>query len=217
MKRHKFEIIFGAVLVGLFLCFWFWHSPVTGKLTQEEINHYLAAIEKNAFPPAEKTETLARLRAWAEMDDGKSVYMINLLRNYDQLHHYAGTPDFQGTPEQSNKIYEEKAVPFLIMRGSYPMFIGRPQGKNILGFEPALNDWSEVLLVRYRDRRAFLSLVADPQYAPIMPYKLMATQINLIPNTASALIPDMRLIIGGTFLLLFLAVGWIRAARLRRQ
>jgi hypothetical protein len=90
------------------------------------------------------------------------------------------------------------------------MFLGRPQGKNIVGFEPALNDWSEVLIVRYRDRRAFLSLLADPTYVPVMPYKLMATQLNLVPNSGVAEIPDMRWIVGGFLLLLFLAVGWFR-------
>jgi hypothetical protein len=183
MKRHKFEIIFGAVLIVLFIFFWFWNSPLTGKLTQEEINHYLGAIEKGAFPPGEKVEVLARLRAWADNDDGKPVYMLNLMRNYDQLHHYPGAPDFQGTPKQSNKIYEKKAVPLLLKRGCYPVFMGKPQGKNLVGFEPALNDWHEVLIVRYRDRRAFMSFLADPQYVPVMPYKLMASQLNLVPNT----------------------------------
>jgi hypothetical protein len=213
MKTHKFEIIFGAVLIVLFLCFWFWHSPLTSKITKEEINHYLGIIEKSAFPPGEKAETLTRLRAWAESDDGNPVFMLNLMRNYPGLKHYPGAPNFHGTPEQSNKLYEKAAVPLLLKRGSYPMFLGRPQGKNIVGFEPALNDWSEVLIVRYRDRRAFLSLLADPTYVPVMPYKLIATQLNLIPNSGVAEIPDMRWIVGGFLLLLFLAMGWFRAER----
>ena len=212
MKKYKIEIILGAVFTGLFMCFWFWHSPVTGKLTQDEINHYMGVIEKNAFPPSEKVEVLRRLRRWAENDDGEPVFMLNLMRDYDQLHRYPGTPDFQGTPEQSNKFYEKNAVPLLIERGSYPLFFGKPQGENIVGFEPGLSDWSEVLIVRYRDRRAFLSLVADPRYGPIMPYKLMATQLNLIPNTGKAVIPDMRLIVGAVLLVVFLAVGWVKAA-----
>jgi hypothetical protein len=217
MKSHKFELIFGAIIIVFFLCFWFWHSPIIGKLTQEEINHYLGVIEKSAFPPEEKTEALARLRAWAESDDGNPVFMLNLMRNYPQLQRYPGSPDFQGTPEQSNKLYEKAAVPLLLKRGSYPMFFGKPQGKNIMGFEPGLNNWSEVLIVRYRDRRAFLSLLADPKYVPVMPYKLMATQLNLIPNSGVAEIPDMRWMVGGFLLLIFLGVGWVRAARLKPQ
>jgi len=218
MKTNRFEIIFGVILLSLFLWFFFWVSPATSKLTTGEISRFLETIQKqNAFPPEEKQETLSRLRNWAESDDGKPVYMLNLMRNYKNLYHYPGTPNFQGTTEQSNKIYEKNAVPLLIERGCYPMFLGRPQGKNIVGLEPALNDWSEILIVRYRDRRAFLSLIADPKYGPIMPYKLMASQLNLIPNSGELLIPDMRWIVGGVLLMLFLTVGWIRAARKNQQ
>ena len=35
-------IIFGAVLLVLYLIFWAWHSPWAGKLTNAEIDHYLA-------------------------------------------------------------------------------------------------------------------------------------------------------------------------------
>src|SRR5215213_6933045 len=47
----------------------------------------------------------ARLRAWAEADDGKPVYMLNLMRYYDELRPFPGAPDFQGSPEESNTLY----------------------------------------------------------------------------------------------------------------
>ena len=50
-----FEIIFGVVLLGLFLAFWFWHSPIRGKLTREEIDRYLGAAEKLPLPAGEMT------------------------------------------------------------------------------------------------------------------------------------------------------------------
>jgi hypothetical protein len=213
MKRHKLEII----LVGLFLAFWFCHSPIADKLTKDEINRYLTTIEKNALPPDEKAEILTRLRAWAEADDGKPVFMLNLLRNYSQMRHYPGTPDFRGSPEESNTFYESKAIPLLFKRFSYPMILGVTQGKNIIGSDPALNDWSEVLVVRYRNRRAFLSLLADPAYGPVMPYKLMAAQLNLTPLSGKMVVPDMRWVVGGVILVIFLAAGWIRAARKKQE
>jgi hypothetical protein len=213
MKRHKLEIF----LVGLFLAFWICHSPVADKLTKDEINRYLTTIEKNALPPDEKAEILSRLRAWAETDDGKPVFMLNLLRNYSQVRHYPGAPDFRGSPEESNAFYESKAIPLLFKRFGYPMILGVPQGKNIMGTDPALNDLSEVIVVRYRNRRAFLSLLADPAYTPIMPYKLIAAQLNLIPLSGKMAVPDMRWLFGGVALVVFLAAGWIRAARKKNQ
>lgn len=213
MKRHMFEAILGAVFIGFFVFFWLWHSPVTGKLSQEEIGRYMGIIEKSAFPPAEKAEAINRLRAWAESDDGKPVFMLNLMRNFPQVLHYPGAPDFNGTPAQSNKIYENVAIPLLFKRGSYPAYLGRPQGKNLFGYKPALNDWDEVIVVRYRDRRAFLDLLADPKYVPYMPYKLMATELNLLPTSSELVFPDFRIIVGGLLLSIFLGVGWFRAER----
>ena len=133
MKRYKLEIILAGILLIFFLIFWLCHSPIADKLTREEINSYLSVIEKNALPPEEKTEILARLRSWADADDGKPVYMLNLMRNYRQVRHYSGTPDFQGSPEESNAFYESKSIPLLFKRLGYPVILGVTQGKNKIG------------------------------------------------------------------------------------
>jgi uncharacterized protein (DUF1330 family) len=213
MKRHGFEMTLGAVLLGVFLRFWSWLTP-RKKLTQEEIDRYLSAIDSQ-YPPAapEKTEYLARLRAWAEADDGKPFYNLELMRYYDQLHTFPGAPEFQGTPEQSNALYEKRILRLLLKIGGYPMVGGATQGKNLMTYEPDLDDWSRVMMVRFPSRRAFLSLQADPAYGPLRPYKMMALKVVLVPVSGEVVIPEMRAVVGGALLCLFLAVGWIRAAR----
>ena len=74
-----FELIFAAVLVILYLAFLAWHSQGRGKLTQAEIDHYLGIIEKLPLPEKGVQAFTARLRPWAEADDGKPVYMFNLI------------------------------------------------------------------------------------------------------------------------------------------
>jgi hypothetical protein len=207
-----FEIAFGAILLLLFLAFWFWHSPARRKLTREEIDRYLAAVEKVPLPAEGKPAALARLRAWAESDDGKPVYMLNLMRFYPQLRHFPGTPDFQGTPEQANELYEKSVRWLLLKRGGYPIVGGRAQANALMEVPPALDRWSRVLVVRYPNRRTFLSLLADPAYAPLAPYKLMALELVLVPVSGDVRLPDWRLVVGGTLLALFLTVGWVLAA-----
>jgi uncharacterized protein (DUF1330 family) len=213
MKRHGFEMTLGAVLLGVFLRFWSWLTP-RKELTQEEIDRYLSAIDSQ-YPPGEpeKTDFLARLRAWAEADDGKPFYNLELMRYYDQLRTFPGAPDFQGTPEQSNARYEKSMPRLLLKIGGYPMVGGSTQGKNLMTYEPDLDDWSRVLMVRFPSRRAFLSLLADPAYGPLQPYKMMALKVVLVPVSGEVVIPEMRAVVGGALLCLFLAVGWIRAAR----
>ena len=70
-----------------------------------------------------------------------------------------------------------------------------------------------MVVCRYPSRRAFLILLSDPSYAPMEPYKFIATEIDLVPVSGSRLIPDLRLIVGASLLILFLAVNWLRAAR----
>ena len=61
-----------------------WLSSATErKLTQEEIDRCLEAVEKQVpLFPGEMPDFLARLRSWAEADDGKPVYMLELMRFY---------------------------------------------------------------------------------------------------------------------------------------
>ena len=211
MKRHKFALL----LACLFLLVWFFHSPIADKLTQDEINHYLNAIQEFPFPPEEKAEILDRIRAWALADDGKPVFMLNLMRYYDQIQ--PGAPEFHGTAEEQNKYFTKKVLPILFKRLEYPMVLAYTQGKNLVGIDPAIDNWSEVVLVRYPNRKAFLRLLADPTYQQIIPYKLTAVKLYLTPLSGKILIPDMRWIVGGVLLTVFLAVGWIKAARRNKK
>src|SRR5437764_10008330 len=122
MKRDVSESGIGAILQGLRQS----RSLRRGKLTREEIDRYLRAADRQlAVPAEEKREMLARLRAWAEADDGKPVFMLNLMRYYDRVRHYPGAPsDFSGTPQQSNEIYERHVSSLLFKRGGYPMVAG---------------------------------------------------------------------------------------------
>ena len=97
-----FEFTLAAALMILYAGFWAWHSQGAGKLTQAEIDRYLAIIEKLPLPEERVQEFTARLRPWAEADDGKPVYMFNLIRFFPQLRAFPGAPQFKGTPREAN-------------------------------------------------------------------------------------------------------------------
>jgi hypothetical protein len=210
--QRMLVVIVGGILFLLFLGFWFWHSPTRRKLTRAEIDRYLAAAGKLSLPAEDKAATRARLRRWAESDNGKPVYMLNLMRFYPQLRRFPGSPDFPGTPEEANAFYEKRVLRLLFLRAGYPLMAGRPQADALMEVPPELDGWSRVVVVRYPNRRAFLSLVADPAYAPLAPYKFMALELVLVPVAAEVTVPDLRLVVGGGLLILYLAVGWALAA-----
>ena len=212
MKQYRFPIVFGTILAKLFTAFCVWHSPRRRKLTREEIDHYLAIIEKLPLPAEEVQAITSRIRPWAEADDGKPVFMLNLIRFYPQLRTFPGAPEFKGTPEEANAYYEKSITSLWLSHAAYPIFAGASQAKNLINIHPE-KDWGRVVVCRYPSRRTFLKLLSDPSYAPMEPYKFIALEIDLVPVSGEMVIPDLRLIVGGSLLALFLAINWFRAAR----
>jgi len=216
MQRMRFQLIFGAALLALLIAVCLQQSPGSwrGKLTKEEVSDYLTRVDRQVpMLPEEKAEAFKRLRTFGEADDGKPVYMLNVMRMFDKVKALPGQPTFPGTPAQANAYYEEKAKPLLFKSGSYPVYDGNVSGRNLFGYERSQDDWNRVLVVHYPSRRAFLELVADPAYGPIAPYKLMSLDLLLVPTDADLVLPELRLVVGALCLVAFLAVGWVRAAR----
>ena len=204
-----FELILGAVLVILYLAFWAWHSQGSGKLTQAEIDQYVANIEKLPLPEKAVQAFITRLRSWAEADDGKPVYMFNLIHFFPKLQPFPGAPDFKGTPEQANAYYEKRLIWLWLSHASYPTFIGVPQAKNVINMQPE-RTWGNMTVVRYPNRRTFLKLISHPAYAPLAAYKFMAVELDLVPVSKAMVVPDLRWVVGASFVIIFLLVGWLR-------
>ena len=122
-----FELILAAVLTVVVLAFWVWHSQGAGKLTQAEIDQYLAMIEKLPLPQKAVQAFTARLRPWAEADDGKPIYMFNLIHFFPKLQTFPGASEFKGTPEQANTRYEKSLIWLWLSHASYRMFIKLPE------------------------------------------------------------------------------------------
>jgi hypothetical protein len=218
MKRYFVEIILGAVLLIAFLGVSIWQS--SGKLSKQEVDRYVGILEKSVpLEFEERSEFITRMREWGESDNGQPVYMLNLMRFFDQIKLYSGVPA-SIKPMDANAHYEDVAVPLLLISGSYPILGGNTmrissglKKSNLIDFEPELDNWDRVLVVRYSGRRAFFDLITNPEYLKVMPYKLASLKVILTPVSGDLVIPDIRWIVGGICLVTFLLIGWVRAAR----
>jgi hypothetical protein len=206
----SFELILAAGLIILYVAFWAWHSQGAGKLTQAEIDRYLATIEKLPLPEKGVQAFLARLRPWAEADDGKPVYMFNLMQFFPRVQTFPGAPEFKGTPEEANARYEKGLIWLWLSHASYPTFIGVPQSQNLLNIQPE-RTWGNMTVVRYPSRRTFLKLISHPAYAPLAPYKLIAVDLDLVPVASGIVVPDLRWLVASGFAIVLLLVMWIHA------
>lgn len=224
MQKFRFEIIFAAVLLALFLAFAHWQAP-GNKLSATEISDYLAKLEDSPIPPDEKAAVLQHFKAWAEADDGQPVYMLNLMRYLPKLRtDVPGVEGFSGTAEQANAYYEQGIAPVVMRLGVSVMFASEMQGvvageqpsSNLITYEPEVDNWDRVLIVRYPSRRAFFDLVTDPEYQPYVPYKLASVVVALTPMKGDVILPDSIPGLGAMLLILFLTVTAVRALRRAR-
>jgi hypothetical protein len=208
-----FDLILAAAFVILCVVFWAWHSQGAGKLTQTEINQYLAIIEKLPLPENGVQAFIARLRLWAEADDGKPVYMFNLIHFFPRVQTFPSAPEFKGTPEEANAHYEKSLIWLWLSHASYPTFIGVPQARNLINMQPE-RTWGNMTVVRYPSRRTFLKLISHPSYARVAAYKFIAVELDLVPISSGTIVPDLRWLVGGGLAVVFLLVVWLRAALL---
>jgi len=214
MSRSRFLPLLALLMISLTVGVWVWQNPgiVRGPITAAEAARYLSAVQRVPLPAEERDAILAAIRSFMAEDDGRPLQMLNLMRLYPELRPIEGSGiSVTVTPAASNAHYEEAVMPLLFKVGGYPAYAGRIGSGNVIGKNPALDDWSRVLLVRYPNRRAFMDLLTDPAYAPLAPYKLQALQLVLTPTKPEVVIPPLPLIVATLSLIVFLAIGWWRA------
>ncbi len=224
MKRYRVELSLAILMMGIFALVWHWQVP-RRTLRRADVDDYIRRIDAGVeLPGNEKADLLAHLRSWGEADDGKPVFMLNLMRYYDAARSMPGRPDIAGNPRDLNAHYEEVAMPKLFKLGAYPLFAGEPEGvragaqpsTNLSGFDDALENWGRVLVIRYPDRRSFFELLSDSDYIKVLPYKLAALKVVLMPMHDEIVVPDVRWQVAALLLAVLALVAIVRADR-RRQ
>lgn len=216
MRTSRFEFALAAALLAAFLGFFVWQTPSLWRspLTPAEVDLFVAELEEHiALAPEEKAAFIARLREWGSADDGRPVLLLNLTRYREQLGELPPDSGFEGTPPEANAYYEGLVAPLALKRGEYPLVGGGAQAPSLTPGDAATDRWDRVVVMRAPSRRAFLGFMADPAYGPAVAYKFAATEVVLIPLDAELAIPDLRWLVGGLLLTLYLSVCWRRAAR----
>lgn len=216
VKGRAFTIALGTLFMALFAAFFLWQTPSLwrGPMTAADIDRYAAELDKNLVqPPAQKAAFIQRIRDWAAGDDGRPVFMVNLMRYRDSLGELPAGIEFEGTPSEANAYYESVVAPLALKRGEYPMIGGDAQSRSLIQSDVDKVDWDRVVVMRAPSRRAFVEFMADPRYGPAVPYKFASEDVVLIPVDGELIVPDLRWIVGGLLLVAYLVFLWRRAVR----
>ncbi|MGB0922574.1 MAG: hypothetical protein ACPG06_09645 [Alphaproteobacteria bacterium] len=160
------------VLVVIYGGFWFWFNGSAGKLSTVEIANYMEQIEARPDADAQRVETL---RALMESDDGKPIYVLNLIKMAETPKPVEGLGAGATAEEALNRYMQDHMLPEMLKRGSMPVAMGQAVGGYIdmLGVEKD-EGWTTFGIVRYRSRRDMLDIAMLPGFRNAHKYKFAA-------------------------------------------
>ena len=143
-----------TIFFVLYLAFLAWYGGWgMSPLTEAEAESYIA----NLGPGTENAPFVNRLRAMAANDTGGEIFMLNLNR-----YAYADGETRDGPPA-TYQNYGAGVVPMILANAGHPMYSGRFPSLTAIG----QSDWDEAILVRYRSRRDFISMITSDAYQDI--------------------------------------------------
>ena len=174
-----------AAALALYAAFWLWYVGIPNPLTPEEVETYLAQIERSEhFAP----EQIAALRAFLLADDGGEFFMLNLVRFHPG--DVAGPGSAEPRPAREVMAgYGDHFMPALFRRGGHPAYFGRAAAGYLEQWNVAPDPgWTFGAAIRYRSRRDLVELVVDPRFADAHLFKQAAVANTLAFPTAPAFV-----------------------------
>jgi len=177
----------------VYAAFVFWYTDFSGPLSDAEVDQFVATMTENGSDPS----TVAYLETFLRNDSGRQFLMLNALDMNDN------PPDVEGaepgeSAQQLMDRYMEHMYPELLKRASHPVIFGQAAYTVLdnVGIENA-EQWTDGAIFRYRSRRSFMDLVANPNIKGRHAFKLAALDKTIAyPIETSIYLGDMRLILG---------------------
>ena len=130
-----------------------------------------------------------------EDDDGGEFFMLNLNR-----YEYAENEPHQGVPA-SYQAYGQAVIRLLLKRASHPIYSGELPNF-LLNGNIENETWDEVILVRYRSKKDFISMVTSDEYIKIFSKRTSGIKYAVVASSEATInITTPRLVV-----LIFLAL-----------
>ena len=153
----KTRLINAAIFLVLYLAFLAWYDGWgMDPFTAEEVDTLVGKeVAKGANP-----ELLKNLRRFLKDDDGEEFFMLNLNR-----YEYVENEDQQGQPV-GYQNYGQAVIQMILKNAGHPIYSGEIPDY-LLDGDAKDASWHEIILMRYRSRRDFVSMVTSDEYLKI--------------------------------------------------
>ncbi len=191
------------VICALYLIFLAWYDGWgMTAMTSKEVDQYIANLREDS----ELYLLSENLRTMGAEDDGGEFFMLNL-----NSYQYAPGEPAEGVPSDY-QAYGNAVIGMLLGNAAHPVYLGR--FPSYILTTPNATDWHEIILVRYRARRDFISMVTSDAYQDIAETREGGiAYAEVTPTTPILSLTTPRLIV----FLLLAAAGFFLDFVLRRR
>lgn len=177
----------------VYAAFVFWYTDFSGPLSDAEVDQFVVTMTQNGSDPS----TVAYIETFLRNDSGRQFLMLNALDMNDNPPDIAGAEPGESAQQLMDR-YMEHMYPELFKRASHPVIFGQAAYTVLdnVGIENA-EQWTDGAIFRYRSRRTFMDLIANPNLKGRHAFKLAALDKTIAyPIETSIYLGDMRLILG---------------------
>jgi len=177
----------------LYVLFFAWYTDFGGPLSDDEVDHYVAAMENNGRP----AELVAFMKAFAKQDTGRQFLMVNNIDMNENPPNVEGAEPGESAADLMGR-YMAHMIPALLARACHPVLMGSAvyPSMDLVGIEGAEN-WDQAALFRYKSRRALLEIVTNPAFNGKHQFKTAALEKTIaFPIETSLYLSDPRLLLG---------------------
>ena len=204
---------------------WFFYAP-TKPLSDEEIDAYMVRVQtllESSFVMPEGSGLDQRglagamedLRAFAERDDGKAIYMVNLMKWREGELVFPKGVAHDGeikTAQEADIAYNEHLFWDLLANYSHTAYLSSAEPNALNYGTTASGDadgWGEIGIFRYNSRRDFFEMITSDSYLSAMYLKMLSMgAIAIAPSQPHGLLfnpmPNMPVL-----LFFILVIGYL--------
>jgi len=194
MTQNRLLGLISALLLALL----YWYHSGSEVLSQQDVDQYITAIDKQSKDPGGRHDMDA-LREFLENDDGKAFYTVNLYKFFEQAQYQDQRP-LQGSGREAFERFSQVMVRLLATHASHPVFAGEWPGA---GVNSNTKNWDRIVIVRYRSRRDIADIFASQDFARASADKWAALEKNERMLVQGTHIPELYALL--ILALLFLA------------
>jgi len=190
MSARKTLWLIPALIYGAFV---FWYTDFGGPVTETEIQEWKQSMQANGIAP----ERITYYERFLKEDTGRQFLMLNAIDLKENPPNVEGAEPGENADQLMGR-YLEQIIPELLRRGSHPVIVGNAPFTTIdlVGLEGA-ESWDQGAFFRYRSRRDFMHIIANPVTLRKHKFKLAALQKTIAyPVETSLYLGDLRPLLG---------------------